>query len=756
MTVDAKRATETALLAAVDQALIPDSELGKLAELAAVVRSGRDLSRLQAALAWRVLHRHRARLAARGIHFPGPHPVAPGPVAITVPGGGGPRPEVLVRGDGRIGVRHAPFEVNDSLKLGLHATFEKRHAEWHLSPTPTGAAGLLALLRQYDPLVSPRVMELADEVHAASGHRAVLDPGSPVPDGDIGHLVLSPLWEHQRRALSYSSSVSASMIAVPMGGGKTASTVATVNAVDTTRALIVCPNKVRGVWPREVAKWSARPWHIVDGKRPAKRKGALPQDLTVAERLHQAEECLFDCECGVPVHVAVFNYEMLSREPVASWVPLQPLDMIIYDEIHRLKSPTGKSSKVAGAWVDFSHRRIGLSGTPMPQHPWDIFGVYRALDPNIFGHVWTPFKNKYVETRVAKIETRGKDGSMFTVDREFPAMIRPQFAEDFSEKVHSIMYRPTIDLKLPGVEHITREIELEPAAWKTYRELDEHMSADLRAFAKGEDVDDAVLMPKNIIARIMRLMQLTGGTLPDEGEYDEDTKKLVRHMYRVSTAKADALADILEDVGCVKDAPGGPEPVIVYCQFRTDLDAIRKVVEDAGLRYAEISGRRSDGLSQLSEMSEHADVVGVQIQSGGTGVDLTRARYGVWYSAGHSLGDYDQALKRQDRPGQTRPVVFIHLIASNTVDLDVYKGLSERGSVVGAFLRARGVDPAAFGVDETPVPDVLVDRSGRAGAQVVLPIDEFKPAPWNPSPGHVRKPVERDWSLLKEFDLEDL
>ena len=745
------RATETALLAAVDHALIPDTELGAVAELAAIVRTGRELNRFQAALAWRVLHRHRARLAARGVTLPGPRVEARPPVTITP----GQRPEVLIRGDGRIAVRHAPFGVNENLKLGLHATFDNRHKEWHLSPTPVGAAGVLALLSGHDPEVTPRVLELADEV--TGSHRAVLDPDNPAPDSDIGHLVLSPLWEHQRRALAYSSAVSASMIAVPMGGGKTASTVATVNAVEASRVLIVCPNKVRGVWPREVAKWSARPWHIVDGKRPAKRKGALPQDLLVPERLHQAEECLFDCTCGAPVHVAVFNYEMLSREPISSWVPLQQLDMIIYDEIHRLKSPTGKGSKVAGAWVDFSKRRIGLSGTPMPQHPWDIFGVYRALDPNIFGHVWTPFKSKYIDMQEAQIKTRSKAGDFYMKKTEFPSVIKPQFAEEFSDKVHSIMYRPTVDLKLPGVEHVTREVELEPAAWKAYRDLDENMFADLSEFAKGKEVDeeDAYLMPRNVIARIMRLMQLTGGTLPDDGEEDEQGK-VVRQSFRVSTAKADALADILTDVGCVPDRPGGPEPVVVYCQFKSDLDAIRKVVEDAGLRYAEISGRRADGLSSLSEMSENADVVGVQIQSGGTGVDLTRARYGVWYSKGHSLGDYDQALKRQDRPGQTRPVVFIHLIVPGTVDVDVQQGLMERSSVTAVFLRSRGLDPAAFGIDDTPVPAPEVDRSGRGGAQVVLPIDEFKPAPWNPSRGHVIKPKEQDWALLKEFDLEDL
>src|SRR3954469_19538187 len=742
----ARHDTEHALVYAVDHNLIPMGEIGVVAGLAASVKSGRPLVHNDAARVWRVLNRHRAALDAHGITLPAPKtPVTAAPNHLR----GEVRPEVAIRADGRIGVRHAPFTANEGLRLGLHATFENRTKEWHLSPTPLGAAGVLALLSGTDPLVSARVQKLAGEAADAAARRLGLDPSNPPPPSDTLGWVLSPLWEHQLRALEYSSTVSASMIAVPMGGGKTASTVATANKVDASRVLIVCPNKVRGVWPREVAKWSARAWHIVDGKKHARRRNARPQDLTVADRLAEAESCLFDCGCDAAVHAAVFNYEMLVREPVASWVPQLPLDLVIYDEIHRLKSPTGKMSKVAARLVDFSERRIGLSGTPMPQYPWDIFGVYRALDPAIFGHVWTPFKSKYVVTR----EREGISGKM----EEFPVGITPEYKEEFARKVHSIMYRPTVDLKLPGVEHIVREVELEPAARKVYADLEERMFADLRKFTRGEPADEAMLTPKNILSRMVRLMQLTGGTVPDDGETDGNGR-LVRQSYRVSHAKAEALASILDEVGCVGGMPNGPEPVIVYCQFRSNLDAIREVAEAVGLEYAEISGRRSDGLSARSEMTEYADVVGVQIQSGGTGVDLTRARYGVWYSAGHSLGDYDQALKRQDRPGQTRPVVFIHLVCVDTIGPDVYAGLSRRGSVVGSFLSARGINPTMLGIQDVEIPEETVDRSGRGGASVVLPIDELRPAPWD----HVGKGGKRpartaaDWKLLREFEIEDL
>lgn len=749
----AEHTTILALLYAVDHQLISFLEITPVAALASKVRTGVQLSHSEIQQAWRILHRYRHKLDQHGIPLPEPRATV---TADQVPAGA--RPEIAIRDDGRIGVSNAPFAANEYLKVGLHATFEKRTRQWHLSPTPVGAAGLLTLLREADPIVSPRVRALAQEAADADEHRRVLDPDEAAPEWDLSGIVVAPLWDHQRRALVYSSAVSASMIAVPMGGGKTASTVGTVNNTPTRRLIIVCPNKVRGVWPREVAKWSAVPWHIVDGRREARRRGALPQDLTVAERLHEAEACLFDCTCDLTVHAAVFNYEMLAREPVKSWIPTHMIDMVVYDEAHRLKSPTGTVSRTAARWVDFSLRRVGLSGTPMPQFPWDIFGVYRALDPGIFGDTWTPFKKKYVETAVRQ----GISGR----DEEFPVSIKLDTATEFAAKVHSIMYRPTIDLDLPPVTHVTRHVELEPAARRVYDSLDKAMFADLRAFARVTGAPEsraayhrgdleASLTPKNILSRMIRLMQLTGGTVPDDGE-EVAPGRTVRQSYRVSQAKAEHLAEVLDEAGCVHDRAGGPEPVIVYGQFRSDLDAIREVAEAVGLRYAEISGRRSDGLSARSEMAEWADVVAVQIQSGGTGVDLTRARHGVWYSKGYSLGDYDQALKRQDRPGQTRPVVFTHLVCVDTIDLVVSRALEKRGNAVAAFLRSRGVDPAVLGVLDEYLTVDPVERAHRGHAPVVLPIDELKPAPWQPRTGpRPARPVV-DPELLRRFDLEDL
>jgi SNF2 family DNA or RNA helicase len=85
-------------------------------------------------------------------------------------------------------------------------------------------------------------------------------------------------------------------------------------------------------------------------------------------------------------------------------------------------------------------------------------------------------------------------------------------------------------------------------------------------------------------------------------------------------------------------------------------------------------------------MRPDVDVLGVQIQSGGVGVDLTRTRYCIYYGVGYSLGDYQQSLARVHRPGQTRPVVYNHLVATGTVDEGVYAALDSKRDAVEAVI----------------------------------------------------------------------
>ena len=70
-------------------------------------------------------------------------------------------------------------------------------------------------------------------------------------------------------------------------------------------------------------------------------------------------------------------------------------------------------------------------------------------------------------------------------------------------------------------------------------------------------------------------------------------------------------------------------------------------------------------------------------RSGGVGIDLTRAAFGIYYySVDFALADYEQSRARLHRPGQTRPVLYTHLIVKDSIDRAVYGALRSRQDVI--------------------------------------------------------------------------
>ena len=122
------------------------------------------------------------------------------------------------------------------------------------------------------------------------------------------------------------------------------------------------------------------------------------------------------------------------------------------------------------------------------------------------------------------------------------------------------------------------------------------------------------------------------------------------------------------------------EAMVVFCRFHHDLDNVHAQAEALGVRSLELSGRR-DQLAEWQEV-DGPPMLAVQIQSGGLGIDLTRARYAVYYTIGYSLGELDQAKARVHRPGQTRKVTNVFMQASKTIDEGIYRSLRNKRSIV--------------------------------------------------------------------------
>ncbi len=457
-------------------------------------------------------------------------------------------------------------------------------------------------------------------------------------------------WPHQAKGYALHFCRPASMLGMEMGTGKSKVAIDLIANEGHRTILVVCPKSVLGVWRREFAKhWpnddSDVAVLVLDKKHETcKKKAARVRSFLATQH---------DCTRAV-----VVNYDSAWRVELGQVLLAAGFDCAVMDESQNIKSHTAKASKWAAKLGKLVRRRLCLTGTPLPHSLLDAFGQYRFLDPSIFGTSFSRFRNMYAVT-----------------DRMFPSLVRKWINQgDFNERFHSIAYvcRASEVLDLPDAFHEVRECELTGSAAKTYAALDKDFVAE---------VAGGLLTASNALPKLLRLQQITSGFVDFK---DEDTGR--EYHEELGSDKEQLLVELLEGIA---------QPAVVFCRFRHDLSVVRRVTETLGRTYGELSGRRRD-LTPHAEMPEGIDVMGVQIQAGGVGVDLTRACYCIDYSMGFSLGDYLQHLARVHRPGQTRPVWFYHLIARGTVDEAVYTALAKRYDVVEYVLNAaRGGDPAS-------------------------------------------------------------
>jgi SNF2 family DNA or RNA helicase len=170
------------------------------------------------------------------------------------------------------------------------------------------------------------------------------------------------------------------------------------------------------------------------------------------------------------------------------------------------------------------------------------------------------------------------------------------------------------------------------------------------------------------LTKLIKLQQVTSGYVRDDDGQD-------RH---VGNSKRNLLADVLSDLP-------REEPVVVFCRFKHDLQAVHDVASKDGRKSFELSGNRKE-LQDWTKSQEGGEVIAVQLKSGGEGIPMYKARYVVDYSLSFSLGEYNQTRSRLQRPEQTRQVISIALVAEGTVDTQIYRALKKKKKVVESIM----------------------------------------------------------------------
>ena len=181
------------------------------------------------------------------------------------------------------------------------------------------------------------------------------------------------LRDYQEKAADFLYENDRAMILAPVGAGKTA---ITLTAMDdalynglVNRWLVVAPKRVcTDVWPVEQPKWAPDMKLVVAVGTPKQRRDAFESDAKVV----------------------VTNYDNLQSLP-----DVMDFDGIVFDELTRLKNPSGARFKALLKVIDPIKIRWGLTGSFTSNGLEDVFGQCKIIDTQLLGRSKGAFMQKY-------------------------------------------------------------------------------------------------------------------------------------------------------------------------------------------------------------------------------------------------------------------------------------------------------------------------------------------------------------------------
>lgn len=403
------------------------------------------------------------------------------------------------------------------------------------------------------------------------------------------------------------------------------------------RVLIVAPVSILGVWEDEFKNANFDyEVTILSGSGANKRK----QIEEVSKKETNA------------LQIIVVNYESSWRLQ-DSLINNFNADLIIADEGHKIKDGKSSQSKGLHAMSDKAKYRLLLTGTPVTGKEIDLFSEFRFVNKYIYGESFYRWRCFYF--------------NMTGFNLHVPVFKKELF-DEFQNKFMSVSYRVRKDecLDLPEQTEEIIPVELEPDAKKYYKQLDEELYTQIN--------QDKEITTTNVLTKILRLSQLTGGYLTDD-EKDVNV---------VSTAKMEALIDLVDR------AMNEDKKLVIIARFKAELDAIEDMLSIKKIRYSIVRGGidaedRNNMIRDFQENPECKVFVG-QIATCGLGITLTSASTMIFYSLDYSMSNHEQCRSRIHRAGQTKNCHYIYLVAKGTIDRKVLRAIKNKVSLAESLV----------------------------------------------------------------------
>lgn len=332
-------------------------------------------------------------------------------------------------------------------------------------------------------------------------------------------------------------------------------------------------------------------------------------------------------------------------------------DMLVLDEIHHTKHTTSLNFKLCSILSKHTKYRIGLTGTPLGRDPIGLWGQFYVIDhgetlgwhKELFlqalfkerSHYFKGVEYYLPEKNAALLHQFLRNRSIRYADHEcgdVPKSTTTKVFFNWPPETRAYYVKLLSDALSQSTDDQKQRVNAYSKARQLCSGFVYEGDASLKTTVRFRD------MPK------LEHVQLTIEQLP------LGCKLVIYHLFDESAYQLAALLRKMKVNFVVIGSTGDTDNVTAYRQFRAN---------------------------------DQVQVLLLNAMSGGEGLNLQVANYGILYEPVDRPDVYQQLIKRIARTGQTRHCHFYEYVTRKSVEEDILEFLAEGKSLFDALIEGR-------------------------------------------------------------------
>lgn len=442
-----------------------------------------------------------------------------------------------------------------------------------------------------------------------------------------------PAFDYQSEGIDWLINRDSGLLLDPPGLGKTLQIIYAAEELKKQKGiehcLIICGiNTLKQNWKKEIEKFSTESVRVIGEKITSKGTIKYAKVNERAEELYNPIDAFF----------VIMNKESFQSKLVTDAIlnSQNKFDMIVADELHKMKDPTSDSGENFLKLTKIGKYHFGLTGTPLINSPLDAYVPLKFISQekanySNFKKFYCTMGDRYSDYRVTGFKNLD--------------ILKDEISDCSIRRDKSI-------LNLPPKFIVPEYIEMDSSQEKFYNDLQSGIVVE---------ADRVNIKKTSLLGLVTRLRE--AATCPS-----------ILTTSNIKNSKIERCVELVDEI------ISNGEKVVIFSTFKEPIYMLKDILG----KYNPLvcTGDQSDeevykNKDLFQEDDEHM-VILCTSQRMGTGMNLYRASYGIFIDSTWTDALETQTEDRLWRIGSNKSVIIYKLIAKGTIDERIQNILSRK------------------------------------------------------------------------------